>query len=383
MNKRNIYLKYLCVIILIITIFPTLSIYASADSGEKQFSQSISAKAAVLYEPTTGRFLYQKNSKQKLPMASTTKIMTAIVVMHECNITDTVTIGPESTGIEGSSAYLKEGDEYSVLELLYALLLQSANDAATALAYYTAGGIEEFADLMNQKSSALGVQNTHFTNPHGLHDEEHYTTAEDLAKIGAALLSDNILKEIVSTYKKNFTHEERRRTYINHNKLLQNYSGSIGIKTGFTKKSGRCLVSAAERDGLTLIAVTLDAPSDWSDHIKMLDFGFNSLELIDICHKGDYATNLKVLGGNKDTILISAKENLSIIKDKEDFDVIKYIKLPSYIIAPIQKNDVVGQVIYKVGNDEYTIDLIANESSNSTTKYNFIKKLIKRIKNIR
>ena len=383
MIKRKCYFKCLRTIFTIIILFYILPLCSSAESAETEFQGTVSAKSAVLYEPTSGRFLYQKCSNQRLPMASTTKMMTALVVMDKCTINDTVTISSESTGIEGSSAYLQEGDEYTVLELLYAILLQSANDAATALAYHTAGGIEEFSNLMNKKAEDLCIKNSHFTNPHGLDDSEHYTTAEDLAKIGAALLKNDILKEIVSCNKKSFTYVERTRTYINHNKLLKSYDGSIGIKTGFTKKSGRCLVSAAERNGITLISVTLDAPNDWIDHKRMLDFGFCSLELLELCHKGDYYQEIKVLGGNKESISISAKENISIIKDKNTKITNEYVSIPKYLIAPIEKNTVIGQAVFKGENIEYTVDIVANESVTSTKKHNFIDKLIKRITNIR
>ena len=229
---------------------------------------------------------------------------------------------------------------------------------------------------MNEKANQLGLENTHFTNPHGLDDKEHYSTAADLAKAGAELLKNETLKKIVSTYKINFTYGERTRTYINHNKLLQSFDGSIGIKTGFTKRSGRCLVSAAERNGLTLIAVTLDATSDWDEHKKMLEYGFDTMEYVLLCQKGDFQSKLKIVGGNKDEITVSAKDDLFIIKNKDNVKIQKYIKLPRYQIAPIQKGDVIGQVIYKVDKDVFYIDLIAEES---VFKYNqtFIEKIIK------
>ena len=376
MRRKINYIVYICALIITILLITILTVYASATAKKQTFAYNISAKSCILYEPITGQVLYEQNSNQKLPMASTTKIMTALVVVDKCNLDEIITIGPESVGIEGSSAYLRENDEYTVLELLYALLLQSANDAATALAYYTAGGIEEFSVLMNEKASQLGLKNTHFTNPHGLDDKEHYSTAADLAKAGAELLKNETLKKIVSTYKINFTYGERTRTYINHNKLLQSFDGSIGIKTGFTKRSGRCLVSAAERNGLTLIAVTLDATSDWDEHKKMLEYGFDTMEYVLLCQKGDFQSKLKIVGGNKDEITVSAKDDLFIIKNKDNVKIQKYIKLPRYQIAPIQKGDVIGQVIYKVDKDVFYIDLIAEES---VFKYNqtFIEKIIK------
>jgi D-alanyl-D-alanine carboxypeptidase/D-alanyl-D-alanine carboxypeptidase (penicillin-binding protein 5/6) len=359
-----------------------LSVYASATYKSKRstsFTEKISAKASALYEPTENRFIYEKNGDQRMPMASTTKIMTAIVVAKHCEMDEVVIVGPESVGIEGSSAYLREGDEYTVLELVYALLLQSANDAATALAYYTAGGIEEFAELMNAEAESLGLENTHFTNPHGLDDEEHYTTAKDLAMLGAELMESPILKGIVSTYKKTFTYGDRVRTYINHNKLLRLYDGGIGIKTGFTKRSGRCLVGAAERDGMTFISVTLDAPSDWSDHRTMLDFAFDNFEKIEICSKEDLSREITVIDGNKPSVTVSAKKNLEIIKEKGELDVNEYFSLPSYLIAPIKKGEVVGVAYYKVGDKTYTVDLIALEDIKKASKNSIFTKILNKI----
>lgn len=382
MKKRNDVFVYISVILITLLLLSMLSVYASATYKSKRstsFTEKISAKASALYEPTENRFIYEKNGDQRMPMASTTKIMTAIVVAKHCEMDEVVIIGPESVGIEGSSAYLREGDEYTVLELVYALLLQSANDAATALAYYTAGGIEEFAELMNAEAESLGLENTHFTNPHGLDDEEHYTTAKDLAMLGAELMESPILKGIVSTYKKTFTYGERVRTYINHNKLLRLYDGGIGIKTGFTKRSGRCLVGAAERDGMTFISVTLDAPSDWSDHRTMLDFAFDNFEKVEICSKEDLSREITVIDGNKPSVTVSAKKNLEIIKEKGELDVNEYFSLPSYLIAPIKKGEVVGVAYYKVGDKTYTVDLIALEDIKKASKDSIFTKILNKI----
>lgn len=380
-NKNNI-LIYLSVILITILLLSMLSMYAQAtykSSKTSGFSGNISARASVLYEPSNNTFIYEKNGDERLPMASTTKIMTAIVVEKKCAMDETVIIGPESVGIEGSSAYLKEGDLYTVLELIYALLLQSANDAATALAYYTAGSIEEFADLMNAEAENLGLKNTHFTNPHGLDDADHYTTAKDMAILGAALMKSDVLKKAVSTYKKTFTYEDRTRTYINHNKLLRIYDGGTGIKTGFTKRSGRCLVGAAERDGMTFISVTLDAPSDWADHKALLDYAFDSFEKIELCTKEKCSSKIKVLGGSHDYITVSAKENLAVIKEKGKSNIIMHLSLPGYVIAPIKKGDVLGQAVFKVGDMTYTVDLVALDNVNSSRRDTILTKILNKI----
>ena len=375
--KRNNTIIYVCVIIITLLLLSMLSIYAAASFKASSFSKKISARAAALYEPTNKTFLYAKNGDERMPMASTTKIMTAIVVAEKCQMDETVIIGAESVGIEGSSAYLREGDEYTILELTYALLLQSANDAATALAYYVAGGIEEFSDLMNDKAENLGLKNTHFTNPHGLDDEEHYTTATDLAKIGACLLENELLSEIVATYKKTFTYGERTRTYINHNKLLLSFDNANGIKTGFTKRSGRCLVGSAMRDGIQLICVTLDAPSDWNDQKAMMEYGFDILENVQICGRGDFARSVPILDGNKDSISVSAKENMQIIKEKDESSTIKSINIPRYLIAPINEGDAIGEVVFEVGDRIYTVEIVADESVSKASRDNIFTKIKK------
>ena len=382
MKRKNDTLIYICIILITVLLFAMLSVYASATSKSTKsniFTKNISAKAATLYEPTSKKIIYSKNGEERLPMASTTKIMTAMVVVDNCNTMETVIIGPESVGVEGSSAYLSEGDEYTVLELLYALMLQSANDAATALAYYVAGGISEFSEMMNRKANDLGLENTHFINPHGLDAEDHYTTSNDLAIMSAELLENEILREIVSTYKKTFTYDERTRTYINHNKLLRLYADAAGVKTGFTRRSGRCLVGAAERDGMTFISVTLDAPSDWSDHTALLDFAFDSYEKIQLTAKGDYLQNINVVGGDKESVYISAKENLEVIKEKETTDIEKIISLPKYLIAPIKEGETVGRVTYKIGGRDYTVHLVALNEVNRKGENNIFLRILKKI----
>lgn len=377
MKRRNNTIIYICVILITLLLLSMLSIYAAASFKSSGFSKKISAMAAALYEPTNDKFLYTKNGDERMPMASTTKIMTAIIVAENCDMDEIVIIGPESVGIEGSSAYLREGDEYTVLELTYALLLQSANDAATALAYYVAGGIEEFSNLMNEKAESLKLQNTHFTNPHGLDDNEHYTTATELAKIGAHLLKNELLAEIVSTYKKTFTYGERTRTYINHNKLLLSFGDANGIKTGFTKRCGRCLVGSAMRDGIQLICVTLDAPSDWNDQKAMMEYGFDILECVQICEQGDFAEQIAVLDGAQDRISVSAKENMQIIKEKGESITNKSINIPSYLIAPINDGDTVGNVVFEFGDKTYTVDIVANESVPRASRNNIFTKIKK------
>lgn len=342
--KRNNVNAYILCLIFISLIFSLLTIYALGNTEAKE--PRISAKSAVLYVPDINKFIYSKNADVPLPMASTTKIMTALVALESCNLDEEVAIDDSAIGVEGSSAYLRSGDVLTMEELLYALLLQSANDAAVAIACHVSGSVQEFSMLMNSKAEALGLVNTHFANPHGLDDDEHFTTARELAIIAACALKNDTFKQIVSTYKKTFSSEDRCRTYVNHNKLLKLYDGCVGVKTGFTKKSGRCLVGAAEKDGLLLVTVTLDAPSDWNDHAAMLNCGFNNMEYVEIAKPGEISYRLPVLNSKSKIITVSNKEGLNAIINSNEKDITEHLKLSRYVVAPIRKGDVLGEIIY-------------------------------------
>ena len=269
MRFRSFLSRFL-ILLLLFFAFPACACRA-ADSVE------CSASSAILCHVSSGSVLYEKNADQRRPIASTTKIMTALTVLRRGGDLDRpFAIPPEACGIEGTSVYLKPGETLSIRDLLYALLLQSANDAATALALLCSGSIPAFADEMNRIAEQLGLRNTHFVNPHGLDHPEHYSTARDLALIAAAAFEDVNFREMVSTRRYSIPAPDGGRRFLtNHNKLLSRYPDCVGVKTGFTKKSGRCLVSAAERDGVLLIFVTLNDPNDWNDHTLLLDYGFS------------------------------------------------------------------------------------------------------------
>lgn len=372
--KRNINI-YIALIIITALIFSLLTIFAFGQESNHKIS--ISARSAALYQPETDTFLYLKNSNNTMPMASTTKIMTALIATERAQLSDVVIIDKNAVGIEGSSAYLKEGEKLTMEELLYALLLQSANDAAVAIAYHIGGDLQRFVSLMNDKAESLGLKNTHFTNPHGLDNEEHYTTAEDLAKIAAEALKNETFRTIASTYKKTFSSAERSRTYVNHNKLLRMYDGCIGIKTGFTKRSGRCLVSAAERDGLSFISVTLDAPSDWSDHKKMLDLGYDTMEKVVLSQENEYCYKIPVINGENDSLRVINSDELSIITEKTKNTPESRVKLVRYAIAPINEGDILGEVIFTTeGKEVGRINLVAAETIPERRNTSFFNKII-------
>ncbi|MBQ8528216.1 MAG: D-alanyl-D-alanine carboxypeptidase [Clostridia bacterium] len=377
MFKRNNN-AVIAAIMLAVLLLLLITVYATASVNE---AMRVSARAAALYQPDTGRFIYSKNGKARLPMASTTKIMTALVAIERTDSLDeAVPIAEEAVGTEGSSAYLKEGDVVTMEELLYALLLGSANDAAVAIAYHIGGDVEGFAALMNEKAAELGLSDTHFVNPHGLDDEEHYTTAEDLARLGAAALSSETFREICSTYKKTIVTEERRRTYINHNKLLKLCDGAIGIKTGYTKRCGRCLVGAAERDGVTLVSVTLDAPRDWSDHEQMLEYGFDTFERVTLAEVYEYSYDLPVEGTEGKTVRVGNTDELSLIVEKGEHRREVTVDLPESVPLPVKEGDALGEVRFTLdGEDVGGVRLVAMESAEEEKRgfFDFLKGLFK------
>lgn len=339
-------------------------VFLSFDS----YAIDVSAKGAVLIDAENQNIVYQKNADTVLPMASTTKIMTAILVIENCDLNSVIKIPKEACGIEGSSIYLQEGEKLTISDLLYALLLESANDASVALAYATCGELDGFVSLMNEKAYELGLENTHFTNPHGLDDSEHYTTALDLAKIAAYALKNPVFSEICSTYKHliPLNNGDGTRVLINHNKLLRLYDGACGVKTGFTKKCGRCLVSCAEVDGVKLVAVTLNAPNDWNDHKKMLDYGFSRLKSVTLCEGGDYTVLLNVINGTKDSILSANYDTFKITLENDNINITAKTEYDRLLSAPVKQNDIVGRIVFYNNDEEIgSVPLYALESVNN------------------
>ena len=305
---------------------------------------AISANKAIVLDGTTGRVLYEKRADEKSLIASTTKIMTALVICEQCNVLDRVKIPKEAVGIEGSSMYLKEGEILSVQELLYGLMLSSGNDAAMALAIYCGGTVEGFAQLMNDKARFLGLRGTNFVNPHGLDHPDHYSTARDLAILAAYAMENPIFAKTVST--KAVSVGQRRLT--NHNKLLWRVEGADGVKTGFTKAAGRILVSSASRDGRRLVIVTIDDGDDWADHAKLYDDGFSGYKVTQIVSEGDCLGVLQVFGGEKKQVRILAAEDFSYaLAPGEE----PYIRLSQkvFVYAPTVKHADAGVAYVCIG----------------------------------
>lgn len=251
----------------------------------------VSAAAAVLMDADSGRLLYEKNGEKRMLIASTTKLMTALVALEQGGLQQEITV----TGghmAEGSSMYLRPGEKLTLETLLYGLLLCSGNDAALAVTECM-GGVAPFVARMNEKAAELGMENTHFANPNGLDDEEHYSTAEDMAKLAAAAMDDPVLRRVASTR----TARIGGRTLTNHNKLLSRVEGCVGLKTGYTRAAGRTLVSCAERDGVRLVAVTLQAGDDWNDHASLYEQGFRVLRPVKAVERGLRLAAERAVGG--------------------------------------------------------------------------------------
>lgn len=322
---------------------------------------STSAKAAVVINGHTGEVLYAHNADSRLPMASTTKIMTALL-LAECNTPEKeIVTTKEMVMVEGSSMGLLVGDKVTYNDLLYGMLLASGNDAANTTAICVGGNIENFVRMMNERAGEIGLVNTSFETPSGLDGENHYTTAYELALIAREAMRNADFKKAASskTARLCYGNPPYYRTLTNHNKLLGNYDGIIGVKTGFTKKSGRCLVSAAERDGEYVIAVTLNDPNDWADHKNMLDFGFEKIQTVE-CNPPKMGPVL-VVGGTKNTVSVSSKSLK--IGVAVDGNINVRVEIPQVLFAPVKKGESIGTVEYYIGDTKlYVADIKTGEN---------------------
>ena len=299
--------------------------------------QAISAQKAIVIDGQTGRVLYEKDADNQSLIASTTKIMTALVVCEHCNVLDRMRIPKEAVGIEGSSMYLTEGEVLTVQELLYGMMLRSGNDAATALAIYCGGTVEGFAQLMNDKARQLGLKNTHFVNPHGLDAPEHYSTARDLAVLTAYAMQNPIFATTVGAK----TVHCGQRVLTNHNKLLWRLEGANGVKTGYTKAAGRILVSGAQRDGRQLVAVTINAPDDWNDHTKLLEDAFARYSTRRLVSSGQVLGQLEIFGGEAASVTVAADGDFDYpVAEGEKLSLL----LPNaFLYAPVAEGQSAGQ----------------------------------------
>lgn len=298
---------------------------------------AVSAKSAYVLDAVSGRVLFSLNPDRQSLIASTTKIMTALIICEQCNVLDRMRIPREAVGIEGSSMYLQEGEVLTLQELLYGLMLSSGNDAAVALAIYCGGTVEGFAELMNDKARVLGMTGTHFENPNGLDSPGHYSTARDLAVLAAYAMENPIFAKTVSTK----TVCAGNRALRNHNKLLWMLEGADGVKTGYTKAAGRILVSSATRDGRRLIAVTLDDPNDWQDHQALLCDGFSRFALEKLVCAGDQVGTAEVIGGEITQVPVIAGEDFTYsVAPEENPQLMLSARGP--VFAPVAEGEEAG-----------------------------------------
>ena len=334
------YFLYLSAAIVFIMIFFSQALSVSADE--------ISAGSAVLIESATGDVISEKNAYEKRSMASTTKIMTTLLCLESGGLDDSFMVDPDAIMVEGSSMGLVKGDIVTKRYLCYGMLLPSGNDAANATAVKLAGSVEKFADMMNARAEKIGMENTHFVTPSGLEaDGQHYSTAYDMALLAREALKNPDFREICgsSSATVKFGNPPYERTLKNTNKLLNMYDGVIGVKTGFTDEAGRCLVSACEKNGVTLICVTLNAPDDWNDHIKMYDYGFSRVEC-SYAGGADYI-KINVAGSDKDCISAVPENEITYGSLKEkDYTISFRIKAAPFLYAPVNYGDIVGKAEY-------------------------------------
>ena len=335
--------RTLCILI---TLVLMLSVHAGA--------AEVSAKCAIVYEPETGTVLFEKNADERMLIASTTKIMTALVVLESCSLDEKVAVRPEHCAVEGSSMYLKAGGSYTVEELLYGLLLVSGNDAAAALADHAAGSMESFAQLMNEKSESLGLKDTHFENAHGLDAPEHYSTARELAVITAKAMENKDFCRIFGCK----SCEIDGVCYNNHNKLLSLCDGCVGGKTGYTMKAGRSLVSCTERGGMRLICVTLSAPDDWNDHMTLYDEAFEGFEFIPALPQR--YSRLEIISGFYPYAELSAAAAGMVVR--RGSDVAQSIRLPRFAFAPVTAGDIVGQSVLSANGETLITPIVVKRT---------------------
>lgn len=333
----------------------------------------VSAQSAVLIEQSSGRVLYENNADEERLIASITKIMTALVAIEHGELREVYTVTSRDMA-EGSSMYLQVGDQLTLEELLYGLMLVSGNDAALAVAHCVSGEVEDFVKLMNETARTLGMTHSSFANPNGLDAEGHYSSARDMAHLTAHALKNEVFRRIVST-----DHITIGDRYLkNHNKLLDLCEGCIGVKTGFTKAAGRTLVSAATRNGMTLVCVTLKDGDDWNDHIALFDEAFGTYRMETPVAGGQKLARVMVCGGTHSSVMLAAVSGLAYpLKDGEKLTV--KVITPTSVNAPISAGQVLGTVCaYLDGMEVATVDLVAMESvsiKTYETRKGFLKNL--------
>lgn len=366
----------------IIIIGLSLIIFIFSGFSAVTAKQDTSARAAVIMDVNSSRVLYSKNMDEKLAMASTTKIMTTLVALESGKLKDMVTVSRKASTTEGSSIYLREGERHTVNDLLYAIMLRSGNDAAVAVAEHIGGSVEGFAALMNMKAKEIGAVNTHFENPHGLDAAMHYTTAYDLALITAYALKNPVFAEIVSSRKKTIEgppSEDWDRVLINKNKMLWQFDGGNGVKTGFTNKAGRCLVSSATRNGMQLVCVVLNCGPMWDDSTALLEYGFSNYSNEMVVNRDSIFKVVEVRNGKEKFVPVKPAEDYYIALKAEEKESIKLSagKMKT-AQAPLKKGDNAGELEVYLNNKLLrTIKLEYTENVESSSPFFYLKKILR------
>ncbi|MDW7651983.1 MAG: D-alanyl-D-alanine carboxypeptidase family protein [Bacillota bacterium] len=350
--------------VLLFLLFICLLLQAGVVLGME--TPDVTARAAILLDQSTGRILFSKNAHEQLANASTTKIMTAILAIESGRLDETVTVSEYASLVEGSSVNLDAGEEKTLEELTYGLLLRSGNDAATAIAEHLAGSVEKFAEKMTRRAKELGAAQTKFMNPHGLHHEDHYTTAYDLGVIAVHAMSLPKFREIAATPEKriSWTGKPYDRVLYNQNKLLTMYEGAEGIKTGWTTPAGRCFVGAASRDGWRLVTVVLNAPQMWEDTERLLDFGYDYYRWEPVVEQGRTLKTAEVRGGVADRATLVAKEDVGLPLKENEAELLRFhFDVEEPLRAPLTAGDEVGMLHIYFGTQQIAnVPLVAGET---------------------
>ncbi len=350
-------------IIIALVILLLIPMGAFAQAGPVREPESISAASAILIETGSGRVLYEHNAHQERPIASTTKIMTALVATELCRPEEVLSVQADCVKIEGTSLYLDENEQLTMLDMLYGLILRSGNDAAAAIAKYVGGDISHFVSLMNQRAWKLGMYNTSFGNPHGLDNSQHYSTAHDMALLGAAFLKIPLLRQIciAEEYISRELTSGRVRLFINNNKLLARDPRACGIKIGWTEKAGRCLVAAARAGEMELVAVVLAAPDLYTDVSKLFDYGFSSLSIQELVPQGKVMAVLPVDQGEAQRVAVASAGPVRYpVFPGETLSFTTQVQVPAKLRAPVQSGQPVGTALVRVdGGWTAEIELVA------------------------
>jgi len=379
-NYRRIFLG-VCALFIFVFLISSVAIFAESlneggyaqtvkritpESGSVLPAPVVQARSAILVEYLSGKVLFGKNEHEKLPIASTTKILTALVARRHLRLDEKITVSTTAALAGEQEIWLEPGEGISVKDLLYALLVHSANDAACAIAEKISGSLQSFAQTMNDFSKGIGARESHFTNPHGLDEDGHYSTAYDMALIGRKLLEDPVLAKIVKTQRHDIPWVSRPspRTCLNHNELLLKYEGATGIKTGYTSKAGRCLVGSATRGGVSLVAVVLNSPDRFGDTARLLDYGFSMTAVIPIMKKGQVLGKTRVSAFPKRFVNVGCEKDFNAvhIQGQKENILVKIMVKERSRKAVVKGSSLGRAILYSNGQEIETVKLVAQGS---------------------